>query len=51
MASLGENMIVEWNWDGGSRQGQSMSIEQTDDFGSAFGTYYDEFGLEPMYID
>lgn len=51
MASLGENMIVEWNWNDGSRQGHRMNIEQNDDFGSAVGTYFDEFGLEPMYID
>ncbi len=55
MATLGEDMIVEWSWNDGSRQGQStsMNIEQTDDFqvGPVCGTYYDEFGLEPMYID
>ena len=42
MATLGEDMIVEWNWNDKSRQGQSMNIKQTDDL---------EFGLEPMYID
>jgi hypothetical protein len=45
MACLGGDMIVEWNWDKGSRYEERMNIEST------LGIFHEDDGLEPMIID